>query len=93
MWYYHRITVPRLHLSLLPSLFPPFSLRIRRTSQTRQDYWPLGVIGIIIPWNYPFQNAISPIAAAIFTGNAAVVKVSEVDPLLFHEFAFSARKC
>lgn len=43
-----------------------------------QEYYPLGVIGIIIPWNYPVHNAISAAVAAIFAGNGAVVKVSEV---------------
>eukprot|EP01114_Cavostelium_apophysatum_P012692 TRINITY_DN289_c0_g2_i1.p1 TRINITY_DN289_c0_g2~~TRINITY_DN289_c0_g2_i1.p1 ORF type:complete len:611 (-),score=188.36 TRINITY_DN289_c0_g2_i1:51-1883(-) len=41
------------------------------------DYIPYGVIGVIIPWNFPIHNAISHITTAIFTGNAAVVKVSE----------------
>jgi acyl-CoA reductase-like NAD-dependent aldehyde dehydrogenase len=41
------------------------------------DYFPYGVMGIIIPWNFPFHNAISHILTALFTGNGAVVKVSE----------------
>eukprot|EP01095_Lingulamoeba_sp_RSL-Kostka_P000015 TRINITY_DN1001_c2_g1_i1.p1 TRINITY_DN1001_c2_g1~~TRINITY_DN1001_c2_g1_i1.p1 ORF type:complete len:629 (-),score=227.31 TRINITY_DN1001_c2_g1_i1:255-2141(-) len=53
---------------------PPTLLIVK---EARVEYHPLGVIGIIIPWNYPFHNAISAIAAAIFSGNAAVVKVSE----------------
>ncbi|KAL9645439.1 hypothetical protein ABK040_002637 [Willaertia magna] len=40
-------------------------------------YLPLGVIGMIVPWNYPFQNAIGAIIAALFTGNSVVIKVSE----------------
>mmetsp|Transcript_21882 Transcript_21882/g.85767 ORF Transcript_21882/g.85767 Transcript_21882/m.85767 type:complete len:592 (-) Transcript_21882:22-1797(-) len=47
------------------------------TKTGRVEYHPMGVIGIIIPWNYPFHNAVSAIAAAVFSGNAAVVKVSE----------------
>mmetsp|Transcript_11159 Transcript_11159/g.19026 ORF Transcript_11159/g.19026 Transcript_11159/m.19026 type:complete len:586 (-) Transcript_11159:43-1800(-) len=45
--------------------------------KARVEYYPFGVIGIIIPWNYPFHNAISAISSAVFCGNAAVVKVSE----------------
>jgi len=41
------------------------------------EYHPLGVIGIIVPWNYPFHNVLSAVVTAIFSGNAAVVKVSE----------------
>lgn len=41
------------------------------------DYTPLGVIGAIVPWNYPFHNIFNPISAALFSGNAIVIKVSE----------------
>nr|WP_256124499.1 aldehyde dehydrogenase family protein [Pseudomonas yamanorum] len=40
----------------------------------------LGVVLIICPWNYPFHNAITGIAAAIVTGNAVVYKPSEHAP-------------
>jgi len=43
----------------------------------RVDYLPLGVIGAIIPWNYPAHSCFSPTVAALFTGNAVVIKVSE----------------
>ncbi|MCA9620339.1 MAG: aldehyde dehydrogenase family protein [Myxococcales bacterium] len=39
---------------------------------------PLGVVLIIAPWNYPFQLAVAPLAAALAAGNCAVVKPSEV---------------
>lgn len=41
------------------------------------EYVPLGVIGAIVPWNYPFHNVFNPVSAALFTGNAIVIKVSE----------------
>lgn len=40
-------------------------------------YEPLGVVGAIVPWNYPIHNVLNPVLAAVFAGNAAVVKVSE----------------
>jgi acyl-CoA reductase-like NAD-dependent aldehyde dehydrogenase len=40
-------------------------------------YPPLGVIGVICPWNYPLQNVLGPTVPALFAGNAVVVKVSE----------------
>lgn len=43
----------------------------------RVEYHPLGVIAAIIPWNYPAHSAFSPTVAALFCGNAIVVKVSE----------------
>jgi coniferyl-aldehyde dehydrogenase len=41
---------------------------------------PLGVIGIISPWNYPFSLAIVPLIAALAAGNRAIIKPSELTP-------------
>jgi acyl-CoA reductase-like NAD-dependent aldehyde dehydrogenase len=46
--------------------------------KARVEYFPMGVIGIIIPGNYPFHNILSAVASTLFAGNAGVVKVSEV---------------
>jgi coniferyl-aldehyde dehydrogenase len=43
-------------------------------------YEPLGVIGIISPWNYPLQLAFSPLVDALAAGNRAMVKPSELTP-------------
>jgi len=43
----------------------------------RIEYHPRGVIGGIIPWNYPFQNMMMPVVPALFAGNAVVLKPSE----------------
>lgn len=40
-------------------------------------YEPLGVVAAIVSWNYPLHNAWSPIIAALFSGNAIVLKCSE----------------
>lgn len=45
--------------------------------KARIEYHPLGVIGVICPWNYPMQNILGPTIPALFAGNAVVVKVSE----------------
>jgi aldehyde dehydrogenase (NAD+) len=42
---------------------------------------PLGTILIISPWNYPFYQAIVPIASALVTGNTVLYKPSEWTPL------------
>lgn len=47
-------------------------------------YEPLGVIGIISPWNYPLQLAVSPMLDALAAGNRVMIKPSELTP------AFSA---
>ncbi len=41
---------------------------------------PLGVAGIIVPWNYPLYLAIGPLAAALTAGNRAMLKLSEFTP-------------
>ncbi len=41
---------------------------------------PFGVVGVITPWNYPFMLPMDVIAAALYGGNAAVVKPSEYTP-------------
>jgi len=38
---------------------------------------PLGVIGIIVPWNFPINLSFMPLAAAFAAGNRAMVKMSE----------------
>ena len=41
---------------------------------------PLGVVGIIVPWNYPLNLAAVPLAAALAAGNRAMIKLSEFTP-------------
>ena len=43
-------------------------------------YSPLGVVGIVAPWNYPFQLAIVPLTNALAAGNRAMIKPSEFTP-------------
>lgn len=43
---------------------------------------PLGVIGIVAPWNYPLNLAIAPAAAALAAGNRVMIKPSELTPRL-----------
>jgi acyl-CoA reductase-like NAD-dependent aldehyde dehydrogenase len=44
-------------------------------------YQPLGVAGIITPWNAPVNLAIGPLASALYTGNCALIKPSPFTPL------------
>jgi coniferyl-aldehyde dehydrogenase len=43
-------------------------------------YQPKGVVGIISPWNYPFQLTIIPFVAALAAGNRIMIKPSENSP-------------
>ena len=44
--------------------------------RAKVEFYPLGVIGAIVSWNYPFHNVFNPMLAAVFSGNAAVIKVN-----------------
>ncbi len=48
---------------------------------------PLGVIGIIVPWNYPLYLAVGPLVDALVAGNRAMVKMSEYTPRFSALFA------
>lgn len=47
---------------------------------SRIVYQPLGVVGIIAPWNYPLYLAAGPLVAALVAGNRAMLKLSEFTP-------------
>jgi acyl-CoA reductase-like NAD-dependent aldehyde dehydrogenase len=44
-------------------------------------YFPLGVAGVITPWNAPINLAAGPLASALYTGNTVVLKPSPYTPL------------
>jgi coniferyl-aldehyde dehydrogenase len=46
----------------------------------RIEYQPLGVVGIVAPWNFPVSLALMPLATAIAAGNRAMIKPSEFTP-------------
>lgn len=43
-------------------------------------YQPLGIVGVISPWNFPVQLAIEPVATALAAGNRVMLKPSEFTP-------------
>lgn len=43
-------------------------------------YQPLGVVGIVAPWNYPVHLALNPLVGALAAGNRALIKPSEFAP-------------
>ena len=56
----------------VPMTLMPGKAEIRRE--------PKGVVGIVAPWNYPFQLAIAPLVAALGAGCRALIKPSEYTP-------------
>ncbi|MBR0654328.1 aldehyde dehydrogenase family protein [Plastoroseomonas arctica] len=61
---------PRRHS--VPFPFQPAGARV--------ECVPMGVIGIMAPWNYPFQLALLPAIDALAAGNRVVIKPSELLP-------------
>ncbi len=51
------------------------------SSRIELHYRPLGVAGIITPWNAPVTLALGPLASALYTGNTAILKPSPYTPL------------
>jgi len=49
-------------------------------ARSRVEYQPLGVIGIISPWNFPVNLAFAPLSQALAAGNRAMIKPSEFTP-------------
>ena len=38
---------------------------------------PLGVVGVIVPWNFPITLSVTPLVSIFAAGNRAMVKMSE----------------
>lgn len=51
-----------------------------RPASNRVVHQPLGVVGIISPWNFPVALALLPLATAIAAGNRVMLKPSELTP-------------
>ncbi len=74
------------------SVTTPLYLQPARAFLLRQ---PLGVVGVISPWNYPVQLALGPVITALAAGNRVMLKPSELTPqtsallaeLIAHSFA------
>ncbi|MCH1929751.1 coniferyl aldehyde dehydrogenase [Shewanella sp. A25] len=49
-------------------------------AKVKVHYQPLGVVGIIVPWNFPVMLSIGPLVTAIAAGNHAMLKLSEFTP-------------
>src|SRR6184192_1513874 len=51
-----------------------------RLGSNRIEYQPLGVVGIISPWNYPVNLSLMPVVTAIAAGNRVMLKPSKLTP-------------
>src|SRR5687767_15889647 len=53
-----------------------------KQKRARFTYEPLGVVGVIAPWNYPWSIPFGEVAIALMSGNGVVLKPSELTPLI-----------
>jgi acyl-CoA reductase-like NAD-dependent aldehyde dehydrogenase len=56
-------------------------------------YRPIGLVGVIGPWNYPLTNSFGDCVPALAAGNAVILKPSEVTPLTSLLLADALREC
>jgi acyl-CoA reductase-like NAD-dependent aldehyde dehydrogenase len=56
-------------------------------------YRPLGLVGVIGPWNYPLTNSFGDCIPALAAGNSVILKPSEVTPLTSLLMAQGLREC
>jgi acyl-CoA reductase-like NAD-dependent aldehyde dehydrogenase len=54
---------------------------------------PLGLIGVIGPWNYPLTNSFGDCVPALMAGNSVILKPSEITPLTSLVLAEGLREC
>ena len=53
---------------------------IHQPAKAWVQYQPLGVVGIITPWNYPLLLSVGPLICALAAGNHAMIKISSASP-------------
>lgn len=44
------------------------------------QYQPKGVVGVVVPWNFPVYLALGPLVAALAAGNRVMIKLPEITP-------------
>src|SRR5579864_7143565 len=67
-----------------PIPMPQVFLKSKRSAFT---YEPLGVIGVISPWNYPWSIPLGEVALALMAGNGVVLKPASLTPLIGERIA------
>ena len=49
-------------------------------NRLKVTYQPKGVVGVIVPWNFPIYLAMGPLVTALAAGNRVMIKMSEITP-------------
>ncbi|MGA0603910.1 aldehyde dehydrogenase family protein [Caulobacter sp. KR2-114] len=76
-----------LHLATGIEVLKSFAFETQQSSRTVVRREPIGVIGMITPWNWPINQVMCKLVPALATGNTMVHKPSEVTPFTAHIIA------
>ncbi len=60
----------------------PFPQAFLKTKRAKFVYEPIGVVGVIAPWNYPWSIPFGEVAIALMAGNGVVLKPASLTPLI-----------
>ncbi|MGH2982860.1 MAG: aldehyde dehydrogenase family protein [Solirubrobacterales bacterium] len=60
----------------------PFPQAFLKTKRAKFAYEPIGVVGVIAPWNYPWSIPFGEVAIALMAGNGVVLKPASMTPLI-----------
>jgi succinate-semialdehyde dehydrogenase/glutarate-semialdehyde dehydrogenase len=60
----------------------PYPQLILKSKKSKFTYEPIGVVGVIAPWNYPWSIPFGEVAIALMAGNGVVLKPASLTPLL-----------
>jgi succinate-semialdehyde dehydrogenase/glutarate-semialdehyde dehydrogenase len=74
--------IGRAGMELLADEKIPMSQLFLKTKSSAFTYEPLGVIGVISPWNYPWSIPFGEVALALMAGNGVVLKPASLTPLI-----------
>jgi succinate-semialdehyde dehydrogenase/glutarate-semialdehyde dehydrogenase len=74
--------IGRAGVELLADEKIPMSQLFLKTKSSSFTYEPLGVIGVIAPWNYPWSIPFGELAMALMAGNGVVLKPASLTPLI-----------
>jgi acyl-CoA reductase-like NAD-dependent aldehyde dehydrogenase len=74
--------IARTGIELLADEKIPMPQLFLKTKRSAFVYEPLGVIGVISPWNYPWSIPFGEVALALMAGNGVVLKPASLTPLI-----------
>lgn len=81
---YQEISYMRKHLKKLMSVKKEKTNLATFPSSSRRYYEPLGIVFIMVPWNYPINLSLVPLVDAIAAGNCVIMRPSSSAPECSH---------